>query len=288
MKITTRLIASTAVAVGLACGSCATARAGEVSAGRVSDGHHQGQSGTTGAPSVDNSVYRVPASQQPRVAAKSRMAHNLATGAPLLQGVDRSAAGLRMTSLSTNSVGALAIPSSAQTRHVLHWEGEGNGNKGYTCGPAASRNVIQSLMGKDYGEAVFASWEHTSSTTGTSSAAIASALELHFGHIDSWSTTAPTSPTNLYAEVKLLVGGYHHGTVQNVRTSYLPFWNGHATNHFNAAVGYTTSTVTVGEEWWPAKIGLSSNYGQPYGFHAVTPTADYNAIHYAPSHRFIG
>lgn len=285
MKITTRLLAGSTLAVGLACGACATAQAGEARAGHDSAGHHQGPSGTTGAPNVDNSVYRVPAGQQPRVAAKLRMAQNLATGAPLLQGVNRSTAGLHV---SANSVGSYTIPSSKQTRHVLHWEGQGNGNKGYTCGPAASRNVIQSLLGKDYGEAVFARWEHTSSSTGTSSAWIASALETHFGHIDTWSTIAPTSPSKLYAEVKLLVGGYHHGTVQNVRTSYLPFWNGHATNHFNAAVGYTRSTITVGEEWYPAKIGRSSNYGQPYGFHAVTPTADYKAIHYAPSHRFIG
>ncbi|MFC6704763.1 hypothetical protein [Flexivirga alba] len=282
MRRSTRAVIGMVVTVGTLAGASATAYAQDT------NGPHLG-AGTTGAPAIDRTTYRVPAAEQPRVDAKQRMVANLTAGQPLLQGVQRRYAGLKTSkTLSTSVTATYTLPTSLQTRHVLHWEGEGNGNKRYTCGPAASRNVMQSLMGKDYGEAPFEKWEKTSPTTGTMSVDIASALELHFGHIDTWSTHTPTSPANLYANVKVTVGAYHHGTIQNVRTSYLPFWNGHATNHFNAAVGYTSSAVTVGEEWYPAKIGVTSNYGQPYGFHNVSPTADYNAIHYAPSGKFIG
>lgn len=281
MRRSIRAATGLAAAVGIIAGASTTADARDA-------GGRQLGAGTTGAPAVDRSVYRVPAAEQPRVDAKQQMVANVTAGRPLLQHVQRRYAGLKTSRTTAGTVGAAyTLPTSAQTRHVLHWEGEGNGNKRYTCGPAASRNVMQSLMGKDYGEAPFERWEKTSPTTGTSSANIAAALQSHFGHIDTWSTTAPTSPANLYAGVKVTVGAYHHGTIQNVRTSYLPFWNGHATNHFNAAVGYTSSSITVGEEWYPAKVGVSSNYGQPYGFHNVSPTADFRAIYYAPSHRYI-
>lgn len=79
----------------------------------------------------------------------------------------------------------------------IFYEGEGNGDKTYTCGPSATRNMIYNFLGIDYGEYQFQVWEDTSRYYGTNINNIVSTLNNHFSSYGGWRTLPPTSASNL-------------------------------------------------------------------------------------------
>jgi hypothetical protein len=220
------------------------------------------------------------------------MVANLAAGRPLMQGVDAAAAGPRSKSahlFSMNGSNEVAAAASGYNLPlVLHYEGQGNGNKTYTCGPASTRNLVQMMTGTDYGEHQFEAWEGTSSVNGTAIGNIASTLNNHFGSYDTFAVTHPTSGALVLADAQTIVGEYSHEMVQNVLTNYLPFWGGHSAKHFDSVYGWSGSNVTIGEEWDPPAIGLPVSYGNPYGSHSLAATTDYTAIANSPTGQFVG
>jgi hypothetical protein len=164
-----------------------------------------------------------------------------------------------------------------------HKEGEGNSKKHWTCGPASTRNMVQTMTGTDYGEHQFELWEGTT-TSGTSIGAISSTLNNHFGSWGGWKVYKPSSSSNLLSHVITDTLTYHQGVVSNVYTGYLSFFNGHYLRHFDMLYGWGSSgsTVRVNEEWDPVYIYGSASY-QPYGRHAEATSHVYNAIHNSPT-----
>lgn len=167
-------------------------------------------------------------------------------------------------------------------------EGEGNGKKSYTCGPAATRNMVAAMWAhrygnyQDYGEAQFAAWEGTT-TSGTSLANIASALNAHFSQFGSWRTAFPSSKANLIGLVAVDTRTYYQPVILNVDTEEYSWWNGKALDHFDFAYGFdntgSTDYIKVAEEWDPIYIYGSSTYGNPYGRHPLTTLASaYRAV----------
>lgn len=179
-----------------------------------------------------------------------------------------------------------AIPEVA---NMYIWkEGEGNGKKSYTCGPAATRNMVAAMYAShgqgyvDFGEAQFASWEGTT-TSGTSRANVAAALNNHFSQFGSWATSRPSSKDSLLGKVAVDTRTYHQSVILNVNTGEYNWWNGKSLGHFDFAYGFdntgSTDYVKVAEEWDPIYIYGSSSYGNPYGRHPMTPLADaYRAV----------
>lgn len=196
-----------------------------------------------------------------------------------------------LTSTTSNSPFAtLALPTSATAPgwgFTIFKEGQGNGKKSYTCGPSATRNLVYAKSGIDYGEAQFASWEGTT-TTGTAINNIASTLNtrVHQHFTDALMVDAPTSTTDLRAKVAADVY-YKHGSIPNVYTGYLTFFNGHYLRHYDVIYGYSPTTLAFAEEWDPVYIYGSASY-QPYGKHAAEPlTNAYNAIHNSPTGQMV-
>jgi hypothetical protein len=159
-----------------------------------------------------------------------------------------------------------------------NYEGQGNFNKTYTCGPASSRNMIQDLTGHDYGEYQFEVWEGTSSSTGTPAGNIRNAFNNHFAGYDTWALYAPTSGYDLANTIGASVWYARHGIILNVATQYLSFWSGHAARHYDYGYGWDKSgatAVNIAEEW--------SGRTGTYGYHREPGSNAYNAVHFSPS-----
>lgn len=165
-------------------------------------------------------------------------------------------------------------------------EGQGDGLKSYTCGPAATRNMIAAMFKnrdgsyKNIAEATIGGWENTT-TSGTARANVAAALNAHesaFGH---WSTSRPANDSDYLADVVTDVS-YHQAVIANIDTEFLGFWNNKALDHFDLVYGYDLTgsgpKVAVAEEWDPIYIYGSSSYGNPYGLHWVNLANAYQAV----------
>jgi len=170
----------------------------------------------------------------------------------------------------------------------LYYEGQGSTMWGkeptWTCGPAATRNMTWVMAGFDAGEDTISRWEGTT-TNGTSLAAIRDTLNKYYAAWGGWAISTPSSGSDVLAYVETDVNqSYKQPIIQNVLTTYLPFFNGAAYRHFDLADGYKVSTgqVTVGEEW-------NHTYGgvQPYGYHTIGDSVDYNAVHASPTHQLV-
>lgn len=170
---------------------------------------------------------------------------------------------------------------------AIHKEGEGNGKKSYTCGPSATRNMVQAMTGRDYGELQFEQWEGTTSSVGTYIGNIVSTLNGHFSAYGGWTLKTPTSTTDLRNAIIVDTAGYNQSVILNVRTGYLSFFNGKYLNHYDVAQGYTATTIQIAEEWDPIYIYGSSSYGNPYGSHQEASTNVYNAVRYSPTGQIV-
>jgi hypothetical protein len=193
-----------------------------------------------------------------------------------------SGGGVQPNSCGSNgcsNTGTAPVPSP------LYYEGQGNGGATYTCGPSATRNMVAGMTGTDYGEATFATWESTSSSTGTVISNISGALNTHFSTWGGWALHAPTSGSDLLSYVVTDVNATHpQASIQNVQTSYLPFWNGYSAKHYDIAYGYNISSqlVTIGEEWNHVSNGVN-----PFGSHTISASTDYSAVHGSPSGQMV-
>lgn len=240
----------------------------------------------TGASLAPVGAYRPPAAARATIAAKLKMLDNLTHGRPQMLGVSLSGT----AGLASFAPGARAKPHSLPPTNgyglKIFYEGQGNGNKTYTCGPSATRNMIYNFLGIDYGEHQFELWEGTSSSYGTNINSIASTLNTHFGSHGYWTTLAPSSASQLGNAINADADAGQE-EIQNVQTRYLPFWGNHITAHFDNAYVYAGGDIYVAEEWDPPAIGLSEPYGNPFGFHAAPASSDYYAVHYSPSGRIV-
>lgn len=170
---------------------------------------------------------------------------------------------------------------------VDHREGEGNGKKHWTCGPAATRNMVQTMTGADYGEHQFELWEGTT-TDGTDINAIASTLNNHFSSWGGWKVSRPTSSLNLLSYVITDTLTYRQGIIPNVSTGSLSFFKGHDLRHFDMIYGWGSSGdhLGVNEEWDPVYIYGNADY-QPYGQHDESRVYVFNAVYYSPTHSIV-
>ena len=208
---------------------------------------------------------------------------------------DKKAAG-KPGPAATSQPGSLPAPDGGlynfampEVSNMYIWkEGEGNGKKSYTCGPAATRNMVAAMWAhrygnyQDYGEAQFASWEGTT-TSGTSRANIAAALNNHFSQFGSWTTIRPSDKGQLLGLIAVDTRTYYQPVILNVDTEEYSWWNNKALDHFDFAYGFdntgSTDYVKVAEEWDPIYIYGSSSYGNPYGRHPLTTLASaYRAV----------
>ncbi|HEX2893771.1 MAG TPA: hypothetical protein VHO29_07185 [Marmoricola sp.] len=169
---------------------------------------------------------------------------------------------------------------------TIYKEGQGNSKKSYTCGPSATRNMVAAMYKhrdgayNDFGEHQFELWEGTT-TSGTSRANVAAALNNHFSSFGHWVTTRPADRDE-YLSYVISDTQYHQSVIANIDTEELSFFNGKALNHFDFVYGYDTTASTrylyIGEEWDPIFIYGSSSYGNPYGKHKEVLAHAYNAV----------
>lgn len=236
-------------------------------------------------------VYTPTTDEAPAIAAKLQRAQQSQSyvAALLATGLDPNTPG----SADATSAAAAGCPDGqcvppAQTlNQPLHAEGEGNGGKGYTCGPASTRNMIQQATGRDYGEYQFEAWEGTSSSTGTGTNQIVSALNAHFRNVDTWVNPTPSSTTDLMSYISNDVATYNHGVILNVNTTPLRFWFGAFARHYDLAHGYDTrggGSVSIAEEWDHAVDGQGHH---PFGYRTESLTNVFNAVHSSPSQQVI-
>jgi len=223
-------------------------------------------------------------------------------------GKDAALAAMRQRSARTKVGGRISttipdpgdpMPSSYQLVEVhdmrIFKEGEGNGKKSYTCGPSATRNMVAAMYMRktgalrDFGEAQFEDWEGTT-TSGTSRANIANALNAHFSSFGHWTTSRPATASEFYNIVKSDTYTYHQSVITNVDTEYLPFFAGHALDHFDFVYGYyldgNEHDLRFGEEWDPVYIYGSSSYN-PYGHHPASLADAFTAISHTPIHGIV-
>ncbi|HET7173548.1 MAG TPA: hypothetical protein VFI30_04650 [Nocardioidaceae bacterium] len=105
----------------------------------------------------------------------------------------------------------------------------------------------------------------------------------------------PTDAAELTSKVMSDTYMFNQGVIQNVDTSWLGFWNGHQTDHFDVVHGYTNygSDVKIAEEWDSYfTFGYYPAYGDPYGKHTqqVTisgHTGEFEAVHNSPTERMV-
>ncbi|GAA1947756.1 hypothetical protein GCM10009798_03600 [Nocardioides panacihumi] len=209
-----------------------------------------------------------------------------------------AAAGGLATTMSTNDPGggpdAYVLPEVKAMR--IFKEGEGNGKKSYTCGPAATRNMVAAMYKrrtgayKDFGEAQFATWEKTT-TAGTSRANVARALNAHFSSFGHWTTSRPTSKASLLTTVKSDTSVYHQPVIANIDTGYLEEFWGKNLPHFDLIYGYDATGATTflkfAEEWDPIYIYGASTYGNPYGHQKATLQHAFTAITHTAIHGIV-
>lgn len=180
---------------------------------------------------------------------------------------------------------------------TIYKEGQGDGKKSYTCGPAATRNMVAAMYKrrdgayKNISENQYAVWEGTT-TAGTARANIAATLNNHFSAFGHWKTWRPTDRFDLLATIADDTYTYHQSVILNVDTEYYSFFNNKALNHFDFAYGYDNTNsakrlVYVGEEWDPIFIYGSSSYGNPYGKHKEQLANVYQAISHTSIHGIV-
>jgi len=176
-------------------------------------------------------------------------------------------------------------------------EGQGNGKKSWTCGPAATRNMVAAMYKhrdgtyKNISESQFATWEGTT-RNGTARANIAATLNNHFSAFGVWRTWRPADRFALLGTIAEDTHDYHQSVILNVDTEYYSFFNGKALNHFDFAYGYDNTKsakrmVYVGEEWDPIFIYGQSSYGNPYGKHREQLWNVWQAISHTSIHGIV-
>lgn len=137
-------------------------------------------------------------------------------------------------------------------------EGQAKGKKSYTCGPAATRNMVAAM------------YRHRDGAYKNCSA---------FGH---WTTSRPADKTEYLSDV-IADTAYHQSMIADIDTEELDFWNGKALDHFDLVSGYDTTSspkrIWVGEEWYG-----SSSYGNSYGFHWVSLASAFRAVNKTSIH----
>jgi hypothetical protein len=175
-------------------------------------------------------------------------------------------------------------------------EGQGNGKKSYTCGPAATRNVVNAMNMdrygeyRDLGEAQWATWEGTT-TDGTAVGNIAAAMNNHLSY-GSWVAYKATDKDDYLAHVAVNTYQYHQSVIANVDTEELSFFDNHALNHFDFDYGWdsrdsTARWIYIGEEWDPIYIYGSSSYGNPYGKHKESLANSFRAEDKTSFHKLV-
>ena len=179
----------------------------------------------------------------------------------------------------------------------IYREGEGNGNKKYTCGPSATRNVLAGLYKrrtgryKDFGEAAIARWELTD-RTGTARANIATGLNNNGPGFVYWQTVRPRYTTDYMNWIRSSTGRLGHAVIANVDTGYLTFFHGTSLMHFDFVYGYdlistSTDRVRVGEEWSRDYKTDAGHPFNPYGKHWEPLKTAYLAMHSLPMHGIV-
>lgn len=181
----------------------------------------------------------------------------------------------------------------------IYKEGEGNGKKNYTCGPAASRNMIAALYKRktgayrDFGEYNFEVWEGTKEGIGTANGNVATALNEHFDDKGTWKPFRPADRDAYLARVAITTYSQHTAVIANINTGPLDFWRGKNLGHYDVVYGFDSRDssaryVYIAEEWDPVFIyGSMPIYGNPYGHHKEPLLNAFKAENNLPSHRLV-
>lgn len=170
----------------------------------------------------------------------------------------------------------------------LFAEGAGDGGATWTCGPAATRNMVYGMTrgALDYSEATWAYRERTTQSDGTDITNIKGALNYYVGTAwGHWDITAPATNADLVSDVEADVNAANSQSgIQNVDTWPLYFWNGVGALHYDLDYGYNLNHdgIYVGEEW-----DHEENGGYPYGFREPPVSQDLKAIKASPTHEIV-
>jgi hypothetical protein len=190
------------------------------------------------------------------------------------------------------------------TNTVLHKEGAGNpcnvgstdcsslGHPWYTCGAASTRNMTESMTGNDKGEAQFVTWEDITPGVGLPGMShVASTLNNHYSNWGSWTTHAPSSTNDYLVGIAVDTYSYGQAVIEDLQTSYLPYFNGKSLAHINMVYGWDSSanTVRIAEEWDPTwTFGAEPSYGNPYGDHTAVPAGSaYQAVIHSANGQYV-
>lgn len=252
--------------------------------------------GSTGAPLKDPAAahYTVPATAVKGVRAKltelARIKATAGTGGTQFQ-----------HPVPDPSVTSFVIPGTIYD----HKEGEGNpctpystgcsgkGHPTYTCAADASRNMTQTMTGKDHAEATFVGWEGIKPRIGLPTINnIADTLNNHFGKYGSWTTHAVTSANDYLAGIETDTWKYHQAVIQDLNTYFFTFWGNHKLAHYDMVYGWNAKagTVAIAEGWHPTwTFGQKPrNYPDPYGLHRKIPLQEaYNAVAHSATGRYV-
>ncbi|MHB1614064.1 MAG: hypothetical protein ACYCXA_06565 [Actinomycetes bacterium] len=163
--------------------------------------------------------------------------------------------------------------------------------KTYTCGPAAARNMIQTLTGTDYGEGFFVTAMGTT-TNGTSSDQIRNALNAKFPGWGTWSLSYPKSASDVIRQVYVDVAQRGRGVIQNVYTLNMPYsiYAGHGLWHFNLSYGFDytgVGYVQYAEQWDPSKFYSKPGYAS-YGKWKIQAAELYTGISQSINKAMVG
>jgi hypothetical protein len=244
----------------------------------------------TGAPSTDNSASTITYTTNQQAAIDDKEA--LAT---VIEGEIAVP-----ESCPTPGCSSYPPPSDTQDPPTLYWEGQGDTDpytgspKLYTCGPAATRNMVTAMGASDPGEGKLAQWENTDlpqseggGGKGTGIANIVNTLNNHYGSYGTWEAWAPSAASKLMSHVVTDIYKESSPLVANVYTYFLPFWNQHGTDHYDLISGYyrNAGLIRFAEEWNTADNSVgTSQYGNPYGFHNIDVNDAYSAVGASPTH----
>lgn len=156
---------------------------------------------------------------------------------------------------------------------------------GFTCGPAASRNMIEWLTGTDLGEAALRAEEHTDDYGATTWWHLRNALNNHLTH--EYEGLKVANPTELMGRVTTDISRYRVPVVMYVRLEELSYYNGHPGGHYNVAFGYNHAGggfIKIADQndptHWRPGINMQKYCRgcQPYGYHSEPLASAYAAV----------
>lgn len=205
----------------------------------------------------------------PTVRVERAMAAKVALRNQLM--AERSRASSASPDICTSTDPCLPTSGAGSLPHPLYAEGQGDNNAWWTCGPAATRNLVAGISGIVQSEHQFAVWEDdTVPGAATPIGNIVSTLNSHFSAYGRWGTDSPANANQLQSDIEVDVNASdQQSAILNVHTVDLKFWDGVDDGHYDLGYRYDLpdNTIGVAEEWDHEDAGGSS----PFGFHPNVP-----------------